>query len=413
MQVIKTKLAQFPIWQRNLYVLWFGVFMMGIGFSEVLPFMSLYVDTLGHFTAKQLSFYSSLTFSISYLTTALSSPFWGKLADTKGRKIMLLRASLGMAIVYALMGLATNVWILIILRGIQGLLGGFVSNANAMVATQTPKARSGYAMGVLVTGMTSGQLLGPFIGGTLASFVSYRVAFFITAAIFTLVFMLVLTLVKESFTPVSKEDTLSFKQVLQLLPNTKLTFGLFTTTMIIQMANFSISPFIALFVRQINATGLPTTFLAGLVTAMPGIATLLVAKRFGILGDRIGTYKMIMIGFLIAFMSLVPTAFVTTIWQLVLLRFLMGISNSTMMPAVQTLLTKTTPSAITSRVFSYNQSFQSMGSVCGPLLGSLVATQFGYRGVFIASAVLVALNAGWFSQISKSLRHQKKKTGHN
>ncbi|SUP61460.1 Putative niacin/nicotinamide transporter NaiP [Weissella viridescens] len=114
---------------------------------------------------------------------------------------------------------------------------------------------------------------------------------------------------------------------------------------------------------------------------MPGIATLLVAKRFGILGDRIGTYKMIMIGFLIAFMSLVPTAFVTTIWQLVLLRFLMGISNSTMMPAVQTLLTKTTPSAITSRVFSYNQSFQSMGSVCGPLLGSLVATQFGYRGV--------------------------------
>lgn len=404
LQKIQNKLADLPIWQRNLYVLWFGVFMMGIGFSEVLPFMSLYVDTLGKFTASQLSFYSSLTFSISYLATAIASPFWGRLADAKGRKLMLLRAAFGMAIVFALMGIVTNVWQLVALRAIQGLLGGFISNANAMIATQTPKNRAGYAMGLLVTGTTAGQLLGPFIGGTLASLFSYRLAFFITAIIFMLVFLLTWFMVQEDFVPVERDQAPSLKTVISELDDPKLTFGLFTTTLIIQMANFSISPFIALFVRELNTTSLSTTFLAGVVTAMPGIATLFAAQRFGVLGDRFGTDKMILVGFGIGFISLLPIAWVTTIWQLIFLRFIMGISNSTMMPAVQTLLTRTTPRQITSRIFSYNQSFQSMGAVFGPLLGSVVATQFGYRGVFVASAILVALNAIWFLNLSKSLR---------
>lgn len=404
LQKIQNKLADLPIWQRNLYVLWFGVFMMGIGFSEVLPFMSLYVDTLGKFTASQLSFYSSLTFSISYLATAIASPFWGRLADAKGRKLMLLRAAFGMAIVFALMGIVTNVWQLVALRAIQGLLGGFISNANAMIATQTPKNRAGYAMGLLVTGTTAGQLLGPFIGGTLASLFSYRLAFFITAIIFMLVFLLTWFMVQEDFVPVERNQAPSLKTVISELDDPKLTFGLFTTTLIIQMANFSISPFIALFVRELNTTSLSTTFLAGVVTAMPGIATLFAAQKFGVLGDRFGTDKMILVGFGIGFISLLPIAWVTTIWQLIFLRFIMGISNSTMMPAVQTLLTRTTPRQITSRIFSYNQSFQSMGAVFGPLLGSVVATQFGYRGVFVASAILVALNAIWFLNLSKSLR---------
>ena len=107
--MIQRRLSGLPTWQRNLYVLWFGVFMTGIGFSEVMPFLSLYVDTLGHFTKNQLTFYSGAAFAITFLMTAIVSPFWGKLADSKGRKLMLLRASLGMAIVFLLMGVAQNI----------------------------------------------------------------------------------------------------------------------------------------------------------------------------------------------------------------------------------------------------------------------------------------------------------------
>lgn len=87
--------------------------MAGIGFSEIMPFLSLYVDSLGHFSHDELSLYSGLAFAASYLVTAIASPLWGKLADRTGRKLMLVRASAGMAVVFILMGLVTNVWQLI------------------------------------------------------------------------------------------------------------------------------------------------------------------------------------------------------------------------------------------------------------------------------------------------------------
>ena len=191
-------------WRRNLAVLWFGTFMAGIGFSEVMPFLSLYVDSLGHFTHNELSLYSGLAFAASYLVTAIASPLWGKLADRTGRKLMLVRASAGMAIVFILMGLVTNVWQLIGLRLLQGVFSGYISNANALIATQVPKRKSGQALGTLVTGNVSGALLGPLLGGTLASFFSYRVTFFITGALFVGVFLVTTLMVHEDFKPVAK-----------------------------------------------------------------------------------------------------------------------------------------------------------------------------------------------------------------
>ncbi|MBJ7652006.1 multidrug efflux MFS transporter [Weissella confusa] len=403
--MIQRRLSGLPTWQRNLYFLWFGVFMTGIGFSEVMPFLSLYVDTLGHFTKNQLTFYSGAAFAITFLMTAIVSPFWGKLADSKGRKLMLLRASLGMAIVFLLMGVAQNIWQLIFLRALQGLFGGFISNANAMIATQTPKERSGYALGLLVTGVTGGNLLGPFLGGVLASLVSYRISFVITGIIFLLVFTLTLTMVKEEFTPIERGASPSRKEVFQMLKFPKLTIVLFTTTLIIQMVNQSISPIVALFVRELNHGAPSTTFLAGLVAAMPGIATMIAAPRFGRIGDRIGMNRMIMIGFALAFIFMLPTGFVTAVWQLVILRFMIGISDATMLPAVQTMLSKSTPREITSRIFAYNQSFQSLGAVAGPMLGTLVATYFDYNGIFMVSAALIVVNAIIFGTNTRFLRH--------
>lgn len=154
-----------PIWQRNLRVLAIAVFIAGIAFSEVMPFLPLYINTLGHFSHQQLNMWAGLVFSGIYFVSAFVSPWWGKLADQKGRKLMILRASLGMAIVLAAMGLVTNVWQLFILRMTQGFFAGFVSNSNALIATETPKEKSGQALGTMASSFTAGNLLGPFIGG--------------------------------------------------------------------------------------------------------------------------------------------------------------------------------------------------------------------------------------------------------
>lgn len=395
-------------WRRNLAVLWFGTFMAGIGFSEIMPFLSLYVDSLGHFSHDELSLYSGLAFAASYLVTAIASPLWGKLADRTGRKLMLVRVSAGMAVVFILMGLVTNVWQLIGLRLLQGVFSGYISNANALIATQVPKRRSGQALGTLVTGNVSGALLGPLLGGTLASLFSYRVTFFITGILFIGVFLITAFLVHEDFKPVAKSKMLDTKGVITELGNAKLVFGMFITTMIIQAANNSIVPILALYVRQIMHNSPTTTFYSGIVAAVPGIATLAAAPALGRLGDRIGADRILIIGFVFAILVYVPMAFVTNVWELIGLRFLIGIANASMLPAVQSILAKNTPPHVTGRVFSWNQSFQAMGNVAGPMIGSVVATSFDYAGVFISTAVLVVINLTLVFNHTRSMRKARR-----
>lgn len=162
--------------------------------------------------------------------------------------------------------------------------------------------------------------------------------------------------------------------------------------MIIQAANNSIVPILALYVRQIMNNSPATTFYSGIVAAVPGIATLAAAPMLGRLGDRIGADRVLLVGFLLAIVVYVPMAFVTNVWQLIGLRFLIGVANASMLPAVQSILAKNTPPHVTGRVFSWNQSFQAMGNVAGPMIGSVVSTSFDYAGVFISTAVLVVIN---------------------
>ncbi|KRM24485.1 multidrug efflux MFS transporter [Latilactobacillus graminis] len=398
-------------WEQNLIVLWFGNFMAGVAFSLIMPFMSLYIDTLGHFTTTQLSLWSGLTYSVTFLITALISPWWGKIADQRGRKLMLLRASLGLAIVLGSMGLVQNIYELIGLRLLQGFFSGYISNANALIATSAPREKSGQALGTLTTGNVSGTLLGPLLGGIIAQATGYRTTFFITGTILFIVFILCLVFVHEDFTPVQKGDQVPGRQLIHELKYPHLIIGMFVTTMIIQASNNSISPLLSLYVRQLIHHGHNVALISGIVAAIPGIATLIAAPRFGALGDRIGSEKILLGGLIFAVFVYVPQAFVQNVWQLGALRLLVGVADAALLPQVQTILAKYSPHSSAGRIFSYNQSFQAMGNVAGPLIGSSVSGLFGYSGVFLSTTVLVVINLFWVRQNTKVLHdeHQLQK----
>jgi len=395
-------------WEQNLIVLWFGNFMAGVAFSLIMPFMSLYIDTLGDFTKAELGLWSGLTYAITFLVTALISPWWGKIADRRGRKLMLLRASLGMAVVLGAMGLVQNVYELIALRMLQGVFSGYISNSNALIATSAPKAKSGQALGTLTTGSVSGTLLGPLLGGIIAEATGYRTTFFITGTILMIVFFLCLAFVHEEFTPIAKGDQVPGKQLLQELKYPHLIIGMFVTTMIIQASNNSISPLLSLYVRELMHHGHNVALISGVIAAIPGIATLVAAPRFGALGDRIGSEKILIAGLIFAVFVYIPQAFVQNVWQLGGLRLLVGIADAALIPQVQTILAKYSPHQSAGRIFSYNQSFQAMGNVAGPLIGSSVSGLFGYSGIFISTTVLIIVNLFWVNQNTKVLRDQRK-----
>lgn len=380
-------------WKRNLTIAWLGCFLTGAAFSLVMPFLPLYVEQLGVTGHSELNLWSGVVFSITFLFSAIASPFWGGLADRKGRKIMLLRSALGMAIVMLLMGLAQNIWQFLVLRALLGVLGGFVPNANALIATQVPRNKSGWALGTLSTGGVSGALLGPLAGGLLADSYGLRPVFFITATVLFLCFVLTLLLIREQFTPVNKKEMLHAREVISSLKNPKLVLSLFVTTMIIQVATGSIAPILTLYVRDLAGNVSNIAFISGMIASVPGVAALLSAPRLGKLGDRIGPEKILITALILSVLLLIPMSFVQNPLQLGILRFLLGAADGALLPAVQTLLVYNASNQIAGRVFSYNQSFRDIGNVTGPLIGSAVSASYGFRAVFCITAAVVLCNA--------------------
>ncbi len=312
-------------WKVNLISVWFGCFFTGLAISQILPFLPLYVSQLGVTSHKALSMWSGLTFSVTFLVSAIVSPMWGSLADRKGRKLMLLRASLGMAIAILLQAFATNVWQLFILRAIMGLTSGYIPNAMALVASQVPRERSGWALSTLSTAQISGVIGGPLLGGFLADHVGLRMVFFITAILLTISFLVTLFLIKEGVRPqVSKSERLTGKQVFASLPYPGLVISLFFTTLVIQLCNGSIGPILALFIKSMAPDSNNIAFLAGMIAAVPGVSALISAPRLGKLGDRIGTSRILLATLCCAVVMFFAMSFVTTPLQLGTLRFLLG-----------------------------------------------------------------------------------------
>ena len=394
-----------PEWRRNLRILWFGNFTIGMGFQLVMPFMSLYIKTLGHFDHMQLNLWSGLVFSATFLVSSWMAPIWGKFADRHGRKLVMLLSAGCMGVIMTLMGAVTHVYELVILRLLQGFFAGYVANTSALIASQVPSRHSGKALSTLSTGTTAGMLLGPLFGGVIASVCGYRFTFILTGIAYAIVFSLTLLVKETNFTPIAKENTLSARSLFKKLEYPQVVIGMFVTTLIIQAGNNSISPVISLYVQQLLHGNGHVDLMSGLVAALPGIATLIAAPLFGTWGDKIGTQKILIGGLIFAMLVYIPQAFVTNVWAFAGLRFLMGISDAALLPQVQTLLAKYSPSQYSGRIFSYNQSAQFMGNIFGPLIGSVVSGIFGYGGVFISTAMLVVVNIIWVRHSTKVIDH--------
>ncbi|HHT2968456.1 multidrug efflux MFS transporter [Citrobacter koseri] len=392
-------------WKVNLISVWFGCFFTGLAISQILPFLPLYISQMGVTSHEALSMWSGLTFSITFLISAIVSPMWGSLADRKGRKLMLLRASLGMAIAILLQAFATNVWQLFLLRGVMGLTSGYIPNAMALVASQVPRERSGWAFSTLSTAQISGVIGGPLMGGVIADHIGLRAVFFITATLLMVSFLVTLFLIKEGVRPtLKKSERLSGKAVFASLPYPGLVISLFFTTMVIQLCNGSISPILALFIKSMLPDSTNIAFLSGLIASVPGVSALISAPRLGKLGDRIGTERILMATLVCAVVLFFAMSWVTTPFQLGVLRFLLGFADGAMLPAVQTLLVKYSSDRITGRIFGYNQSFMYLGNVAGPLMGASVSAMAGFRWVFVATALIVLVNI-WQLAIALRRRH--------
>ncbi|WP_297427046.1 multidrug efflux MFS transporter [Clostridium sp.] len=382
------------MWKKNLIVCWFGIFVAAIGMSQIAPVLPLYIQHLGVQDTATITKISGIAFGITFIISAIFSPIWGSAADKYGRKPMILRASLGMAITIGCMGFAPNVYILIGLRLLQGVITGYSTACTALIATQTSKEHAGYALGTLSTASIAGSLLGPTVGGFIDEILGLQSVFFITGALLLISFVTTLIFVKESFVREEKK-ILTIKEVWSTVPQKSLTVTMFLTFFILSVALYSVEPIVTIYVKQLSNNSSHIALLAGLTFSASGLANIIAAPRLGKLSDKIGAHKVILVCLIGAVIIFIPQAFVQNTWQLMGLRFLLGLASAGLNPSVNIILKKITPSSLTGRVFGFNMSAGYLGVFGGAVLGGQIAGFLGMQYVFFITSALLLVNAIW------------------
>jgi MFS family permease len=378
-----------PHWRRNMYVCLFGSFTNATAMTLLLPFLPIYVEQLGVKGHAAIVQWSGIAFGISFLGAGLLAPLWGKMADLYGRKQILVRASLGMAINMSLIGVAENIYQLVGLRLLAGLLGGYMSGAVVLVATQTPKAHTTWALGVLSTGGMAGTLLGPLIGGVLPGLIGPRETFFLAGGVIFLAFLATCFLIHEDRGHLTKAARRVPGGAWSTIPDTRPVIAMLLTATLLMLGGMSIEPIITVYVAQLVPPGRDVVFTAGLVMAASAIGGMLAAPRLGRLADRVGPWNLIIICLFSSGVLLVPQAFVSNSWELIGLRFLMGISFAGLLPAIAATIRHSVPEGSAGTILGYNTSAQYAGLVLGPALGGFVGGHFGMRQVFLVTTIIM------------------------
>ena len=345
----------------------------------VVPFLPLFLLQIG--VHQHVATWSGLLYSASFFAGAISSPFWGAVADRYGRKPMIIRAGLVLFFVYFMTAFVTNPYELLFLRIIQGLLSGYIPGAIALVATNTPEDHIGYALSMISAASSSGTIVGPLLGGILAHLFSNRIAFASAGILVLISTVLVIFWVKEDKFVPAKTRSSMLKTFRDAAANRPLMAALLLN-MFTALSIMTVEPVITLYITQLIHSVNNASLIAGLVFSLSGIASALFAPLWGRLADQLGFTKVLLIGLaggsIWTFMQL-P---LENIWWFASVRFIYGVFFSAVFPAINGLVVTSTTPSFRGRAFGLNQTANQLGSMLGPIIGGLVVDVTSIHGLF-------------------------------
>jgi MFS family permease len=387
------------LWQKNLYSLWVAQFVAAVGLSMVVPFLPFYLRELGITEKQAVKVWSGLIFSAPFMVAAFLQPLWGILGDRYGRKPMVVRAMVGLALAHVLMGFAKTAPQLLALRFFQGSLSGFVAPSLALLASCTPEQKTGQALGTLQSALVIGMIVGPLLGGLLAHFMGCRPIFFWTGFFCLAAAFVVIGFVKENFI---KQGTAHDSRLgARLLQNFRHVLGsphlqsILFLLIIVQFSVMIVAPFLSLYVEFLKASPDYVALMTGLVFGITGVTNAATAPFWGNRADRIGYWKILRYSLTGMTLFFLPQAFVTNSYQLLILRAGLGVFLGGVLPTINTIVQRFTAEKDRGGIYGIFQSGLLIGNMAGPLVGGVLAAYLGLRSIFMITTGIFLLVALW------------------
>ncbi len=380
-------------WRRNQFAVVAASFAGFTGFTLVMPFLPLYIRQLGVQDVGEVAMWAGLSLGATPAVTAALSPFWGRLADRFGRKLMVLRSLISFVVIMAGMAFVTAAWQVFALRAIQGLFAGYGGLTVAMAAESAPREKMASAIGGVQTAQRLGPAFGPVIGGVVAELVGLRRAFFVTAGFYAVAALIVATLYRD---PVRVEEPGPTK-VEHVSFRTLLGFPNFILVMIaifgITFVDRSFGPMLPLYVSSLGVAADRVALLSGLLFSASAIGGAVGNQSCGWLLRRWAPLAVIGAASIASAISLAGIFVVSNAILLSIVFAVFGIGVGAGSTAAYTAGGRVIPASAHGTGFGLLTAASLAGLALSPVVSGLLTTS-GFFVVFALDVVLLVCLAG-------------------
>ena len=380
-------------WRRNLFAVTAVSFIGFTGFTLVMPFLPLFIRQLGVSDVGEIALWAGVSLGVTPAVNALVSPFWGRLADRFGRKIMVVRSLAACVVAMAAMAFVTRPWHVFGLRAMLGLLTGYGGLTVTMAAESAPPESVPVAIGTVQTAQRLGPAVGPVIGGVLAGLLGLRIAFIVTAAFYAVALVLVFVLYDDNAAHTRPKETsergrVTFRSVLAFENFLLLMFVVFS----IQFADRSFGPVLPLYIEQRGIGAARVPVVAGMLFSMVAIAGALGHHFCARLLKRFSPRVVISAGAAAASAGTAVIAAAGNVWLMGGAMIVFGGGIGAAMTAAYSAAASLIPAGVHGTGFGVLTSASLIGMAVSPIVAGLLGSA-SIRGVFIVDAATMAILA--------------------
>jgi DHA1 family multidrug resistance protein-like MFS transporter len=356
-----------------------------------MPFLPLYFRELGVTETGDIALWTGVTLGVSPAIAALTAPFWGRVGDRFGSKLMVQRSLISFIAVMIAMAYATRAWHLFALRAIQGFFAGYGPLTLSMAALSAPRDKVAAAIGTVQTAQRMGPTLGPVIGGILAPVVGLRNAFFFASGFYVVALVLMTALYREPpRRAAQKQDgsRMSFASILafeNFLLVMLLIFGL-------QLVDRSFGPILPLYLGEIGYTPDRVPIVAGVLFSILAFT--------GALGNQLSSRLLrrhsprVVIAWTVILGAAALAVFTASdaTWTLALSLAVVGLCIGTSITTAYAAGNAVIPPEVHATAFGFLTGAALFGIALSPVLSGLVAVR-SIRAVFVVGIVALIVLA--------------------
>lgn len=413
-------------WRRTFFVVWLANLITAIGMMSFLPFFPSLLRDLGVEGQASVRLWAGLCFGAAPLSATIMSPIWGALGDRLGRKLMVVRSMLAIAIFVGGMAYVQTPVQLLAMRLGQGLFSGFIPPSITLVSVAAPAERQGRIAGYLTTSLAIGGMLGPLIGGWISiHFGNHQAVFYVVGALALFSAILVMLFAVEDKTLRRAVDKLgnsspvrsalaSLKGDMRDVLGNPVLRGAAGLVFALQLGMGAVNPVLeeyvmelfrgldpmadrwAVWLQRLSAEPLDTLqkvsiFATSLSFGAMAIANLLFLPLWGRYGDRVGHRRALRVCAIGSVASLVLQASVPSYPALLLGRFLIGAFLAGISPLAFGLAATVTVADRRGGAFGAVFSARTLAVAVGGATGGALAGVFGVRAVMVISCLPVGL----------------------